>query len=132
MIGYMKVYPYIILSAWKFISQFYSGIPSFSCRPGKYEHFPLFGPKFYTVPFPTQKVTDSEFLYKCFVINVLQFQFFAKPSMDFIQLWRDDRALSKIVCCTIPISVLDIKVKATDFDFFLCVNSLQCQLLQSL
>ena len=43
------------------------------------------GPKFYMVPFPTQKVTDSEFLYKSFVINVLQFQFFfAKPSMDFI------------------------------------------------
>ena len=34
------------------------------------------GPKFYTVPFPTLKVTDSEFLYKSFVINVLQFHFF--------------------------------------------------------
>ena len=34
------------------------------------------GPKFYMVPFPTQKVTDSEFLYKSFVINVLQFHFF--------------------------------------------------------
>ena len=34
------------------------------------------GPKFYMVPLPTQKVTDSEFLYKSFVINVLQFQFF--------------------------------------------------------
>ena len=34
------------------------------------------GPKFYIVPIPTQKVTDSEFLYKSFVINVLQFQFF--------------------------------------------------------
>ena len=34
------------------------------------------GPKFYMVPFPTQKVTDSEFLYISFVINVLQFQFF--------------------------------------------------------
>ena len=33
------------------------------------------GPKFYMVPFPTQKVSDSEFLYKRFVINVLQFQF---------------------------------------------------------
>ena len=30
------------------------------------------GPKFYMVPLPTQKVTDSEFLYKSFVINVLQ------------------------------------------------------------
>ena len=34
------------------------------------------GPKFYMVPFPTQKVTDSEFLYKSSVINVLQFHFF--------------------------------------------------------
>ena len=50
------------------------------------------GLKFYMVPFPTQKVTDSEFLYKSFVINVLQFHFF---SVDFIQLWLDDRALSK-------------------------------------
>ena len=51
------------------------------------------GPRFYMVPFPTQKVTDSEFLYKTFVINVLQiFQFFAKPSVDFI---HDDRAWSK-------------------------------------
>ena len=48
------------------------------------------GPKFYMVPFPTQNVTDSEFLYKSFVINVLQLHFFfAKPSMDFI---HDDRA----------------------------------------
>ena len=79
------------------------------------------GPKFYMVPFPTQKVTDSEFLYKSFVINVLQFQFFfAKPSMDFIQLWRDDRALSKILCSTIPIPVHDLKIKLKDFDFFLC------------
>ena len=89
------------------------------------------GPKFYMVPFPTQKVTDSEFLYKSFVINVLQFHFLAKPSMHFIQLWRDDRALSKTLCSTIPIPVLDLKIKVTDFEFF-CVKSLQCQLLQTL
>ena len=53
--------------------------------------------------------------------------FFAKPSMDFIQLWHDDRALSKILCSTIPI----LKIKVTDFEFF-CVKSLQCQLLQTL
>ena len=76
------------------------------------------GPKFYMVPFPNQKVTDSEFLYKSFVINVLQFQFFAKPSMDFIQLWRDDRALPKILCSTILILVHDLKIKVTDFEFF--------------
>ena len=88
------------------------------------------GPKFYLVPFPTQKVTDSELLYKSFVINILQFQFFflllfffffAKPSMDFIQLWRDDRAVSKILCSAIPIPVHDLKVKVTDFEFFLCL-----------
>ena len=90
------------------------------------------GPKFYMVPFPTQKVIDSEFLYKSFVINVLQFQFFfAKPSIDFKQLWHDDRALSKLLCSTIPVPVYDLKIKVTDFECF-CVKSLQCQLLQSL
>ena len=44
------------------------------------------GPKFYMVPFPTQKVTDSEFLYKSFVINVLQFQFFCKAFSGFYSL----------------------------------------------
>ena len=38
--------------------------------------------------------------------------------MDFIQLWRDDRALSKILCSTIPIPVHDLKIKVTDFEFF--------------
>ena len=38
------------------------------------------GPKLFMVPFPTQKVTDSEFLYNSSVINVLQFQFFCKAS----------------------------------------------------
>ena len=57
--------------------------------------------------------------------------FYAKPSMDFIHLWRDNRALSKILCSTIPIPVHDLKIKVTDFEFF-CVKSLQCQLLQSL
>ena len=58
------------------------------------------------------------------------FNFFAKPSMDFIQLWRDDRALSKSLCSTIPIPVHDHKITVTEFEFF-CVKSLQCQLLQS-
>ena len=90
------------------------------------------GPKFYMVPFATQKVTDSEFLYKSFVIKVLQFQFFfAKPSMDFIHLWHESRALSNTLCSTIPIPVHDLKIKVTDFEFF-CVKSLQCQLLPSL
>ena len=58
------------------------------------------------------------------------FFFFAKLSMDFIQLWHDNRVLSKILCSTIPIPVHDFKIKVTDFEFF-CVKSLQCQLLQS-
>ena len=41
------------------------------------------GPKFYMVPFPTQKVTDSEILYETFVINVLQFQIFCKAFSGF-------------------------------------------------
>ena len=43
---------------------------------------------------------------------------FLKPSMDFIHLWRDDRALSKILRSTIPIPVHGLKVKVTDFEFF--------------
>ena len=50
--------------------------------------------------------------------------------MYFIQLWVDNRALSKILCSTIPVPVHDLKIKVTDFEFF-CVKSLQCQLLQS-
>ena len=48
------------------------------------------GPIFYMVPFPTQKVTDSEFLYKSFVINVLQFQFFCNAFNGFYSVlaWK--------------------------------------------
>ena len=38
--------------------------------------------------------------------------------MDFIHLWRDDRALSKILHSTIPIPVHGLMVKVTDFEFF--------------
>ena len=38
--------------------------------------------------------------------------------MDFIHLWRDDRALSKILGSTIPIPVHGLKVKVTEFEFF--------------
>ena len=63
------------------------------------------------------KVTDLEFLY----CSVLQFHFFLKVfngfySMDFIHLWRDNRALSKILHSTIPIPVHGLK----DFKF-LCL-----------
>ena len=44
------------------------------------------GPKFYMVSFPTQKVTDSEFLYKSFVIDVLQFQYFCKAFNGFYSI----------------------------------------------
>ena len=71
------------------------------------------GPKFYVVAFPTQKVTDSEFLYKRFTISF----FFCKAFNGFNQLLCDNRALSKILCCTIPIPVHDLKIKVTDFEF---------------
>ena len=68
------------------------------------------GPKFFlygTIPNPVHDLsvmlTDLKFLYKSFVINFLHFQVFGKPSMDFIHLWHDDRALSKILCSAIPI-----------------------------
>ena len=52
------------------------------------------------------------------------FSLLAKPSMDFIQLWRDGRALSKILCSTIPIPVHDLKIKVTDFEFFFVLTLL--------
>ena len=48
--------------------------------------------------------------------------------MDFIHLWRDNRALSKILHSTIPIPVHGLKVKVTDlekeWDSFLAVISI--------
>ena len=38
--------------------------------------------------------------------------------MDFIHLWHEDRALSKILRSTIIIPVHGNKVKVTDFEFF--------------
>ena len=38
--------------------------------------------------------------------------------MDFIHLRHDDRVLSKILRSTIPIPVHGLKVKVTDFEFF--------------
>ena len=57
------------------------------------------------------KVTHLEFLYRSFVLNFLQFQFFAKPSVDLIHVWQDDRTLSKILRNAIPVPVYDLKVK---------------------
>ena len=59
------------------------------------------GPKFYMVPFPTQKVTDSEFLYKCFVINVLQFQFFCKAFSGFYSFIKFYAVPSQSQCMTL-------------------------------
>ena len=89
------------------------------------------GPKFYMVPFPIQKVTDSEFLYKSFVINVLQFQFFAKPSMDFIQLWRAIEPCLKFYVVPSQSQCMTLRSSSNSLNFF-CVKSLQCQFLQSL
>ena len=77
------------------------------------------GPKFYLVPFPTQKVTQNFYIKvcdKCFTISVVFF--FCKACHGFNQLWRDNRAFSKILCSPIPIPVHDLKIKVTDFEFF--------------
>ena len=37
--------------------------------------------------------------------------------MDFIHLWRDDRALSNILRSTIPIPAQGLKIKVTDLEF---------------
>ena len=76
------------------------------------------GPTFYMVPFSAQKVTDSEFLYQSFVINVLQFQvFFAKPSMDFIQLWRDDRAMLKFYAVPSQSQCMTLRSRSQTLNF---------------
>ena len=60
------------------------------------------------------KVTDLEFCIAIFY----NFSFFLKPSIDFFHLWHYNRALSKILRSTIPILVHGLKVKVTDFEFF--------------
>ena len=84
------------------------------------------GPKFYMVPFQTQKVTDSEFLYKSFAINVLQFQFFCKAFNGFYS----------IVAClkfyVVPSQSQCMTFRSSSKTESFCVKSLQCQLLQSL
>ena len=85
------------------------------------------GPEFYIVLFPTQKVTDSEFLYKSFVIDVL-FSVFLQ-SLQWI-LFNCGMTIEPCLKLS-RIPMHDLKVKVTDWIFFF-VKSLQCQLLQSL
>ena len=83
------------------------------------------GPKFYVVRSPNP-------VYFCIAI-FYNFSFFLKPSMDFIHLWRDDRASSKILRSTIPIPVHGLKVKVTDFEYFVfnCYSVSFCKALRS-
>ena len=80
------------------------------------------GPKFYVVQSPTPYITlrSRSRTYNFFIAIFYNFSFFLKPSMDFIHLLRDDRALSKILRSTIPIPIPihGLKVKVTDFEFF--------------
>ena len=62
------------------------------------------------VPFPTQKVTDSEFLYKCFTISV------SLQSLQWILFMTIEPSLN-ILRSKVPIPVHDLKVKLTDFFF---------------
>ena len=81
------------------------------------------GPRFYVVRSPTPYMTlRSRSRTKNFCIAIFYtFSFFLKLSIDFIHLWRDDRALSKILRSTIPVPVHGLKVKVTDFEFFVFI-----------
>ena len=89
------------------------------------------GPKFYMVLFPFTQVTDSEFLYKSFVINVLQFQFFFfLQSLQWI-LFNCGVTIEpclKIYAVPSQSQCMTLRPRL----WFFCVKSLQCQLLQSL
>ena len=77
------------------------------------------GLKSYMVPlYMTQKVTDSEFFYKSFVINVLQFQFFLQ-SLQWILFMTIEPSLN-ILGSTVPNPVHDLKIKLTSLIFFVC------------
>ena len=97
------------------------------------------GSKFCMVPFPTQKVTDSEFLYKSFVINVLQFHFFffffffffAKPSMDLINYGVTIEPCLRFYAVPSQSQCMTLRSRSQTL-IVLCVKSLQFQLLQSL
>ena len=41
--------------------------------------------------------------------------------MDFFHLWCDDRAMSNILRSAIPIPEHGLKVKVTDFEFFVLI-----------
>ena len=88
-------------------------------------------PKFYMVPFPTQKVT--EFLYKCLVINVLQFQFFFLQSLQWILfIWGVTiEPCLKFYAVPSQSQCMTLRSRSQTLNFF-CVKSLQFQLLQSL
>ena len=93
------------------------------------------GPRFNMVPFPTQKVTDSEFLYKSFVINVLQFQFFFffLQSLQCI-LFNCGVTIEpclKFYAVPSQSQCMTLRSRSQTLIFF-CVKSLQCQLLKSL
>ena len=90
------------------------------------------GPKFCMVPFPTQKVTDSEFLDKSFVINVLQFQFLLQ-SLQWI-LFNCGVTIEpclKFYAVPSQSQCMTLRSRSQTSNIF-CVKSLQCQLLQSL
>ena len=89
------------------------------------------GPKLYMVPFPTQKITDSEFLYKSYVINVLQFHFFLQ-SLQWI-LFNCSVTIEpclKFYAVPPQSQCMTLRSRSQTLNFF--VLNLKCQFLQSL
>ena len=93
------------------------------------------GPKFYMAPFPTQKVTDSEFLYKSFVINALHcftISFFFLQSLQWILFSCGVTIEPCLKFYAVPSQSQCMTLRSRSQTEFFCVKSLQCQLLQSL
>ena len=91
------------------------------------------GPKLYMVPFPTQKITDSEFLYKSFVINVLQFQCFLQSLQWIFNCGVTIEPCLKFYAVPSQSHCMTLRSRSETLIFFcVCVKSLQCHLLQSL
>ena len=77
------------------------------------------------------QVIDSEFLYKSFVINVLQFQFFLQ-SLQWILFICGMMIEPCLKFYAVPSQSQCMTLRSRSQTEFVCVKSLQCQLLQTL
>ena len=91
------------------------------------------GPKSYMVPFPTQKVTDPEFLYKKFCDKRFTISVFFLQSLQWILFSCGVTIEPCLKFYAVPSQsrCMTLRSRSQTLKIF-CVKSLQCQLLQSL